>query len=110
MSATRGILLSATIITILIIFRRIELEKKLETEAGSDERKKRQLQNLGKKESTFLRLKRTKLGLQDFATIKVIGKGAFGEVISLSIIVTIFYSPHNRSDWSRKMILVEFMQ
>jgi protein-serine/threonine kinase len=40
----------------------------------------RQLQQLGKKESTFLRLRRTKLGLEDFRTVKVIGKGAFGEV------------------------------
>lgn len=60
--------------------RRVELEKKLELEGGSEERKRRQLQNLGKKESSFLRLKRTKLSLHDFSTIKVIGKGAFGEV------------------------------
>jgi len=46
----------------------------------SDERKHRQLISLGKKESTFLRLRRTKLGLDDFRTVKVIGKGAFGEV------------------------------
>jgi hypothetical protein len=44
-----------------------------------EERKQRQLQQLGKKESTFLRLRRTKLGLDDFRTVKVIGKGAFGE-------------------------------
>ncbi|KAG5350176.1 hypothetical protein C0989_012384 [Termitomyces sp. Mn162] len=46
----------------------------------SEERKQRQLQQLGKKESTYLRLRRTKLGLNDFRTVKVIGKGAFGEV------------------------------
>jgi hypothetical protein len=46
----------------------------------SDERKQRQLLQHGKKESTFLRLRRTKLGLDDFRTVKVIGKGAFGEV------------------------------
>lgn len=46
----------------------------------SDERKQRQLQQLGKRESAFLRLRRTKLGLDDFRTVKVIGKGAFGEV------------------------------
>lgn len=46
----------------------------------TEERKNRQLQALGKKESTYLRLKRTKLGLEDFRTVKVIGKGAFGEV------------------------------
>jgi protein-serine/threonine kinase len=49
-----------------------------------EDRKQRQLQQLGKKESTFLRLRRTKLGLSDFRTVKVIGKGAFGEVISIA--------------------------
>ncbi|KAG9052688.1 Serine/threonine-protein kinase [Serendipita sp. 407] len=61
--------------------RRVELERKLAADASmSDDRKQRQLQALGRKESTFLRLKRTKLGLEDFRTVKVIGKGAFGEV------------------------------
>ncbi|THH28952.1 hypothetical protein EUX98_g5242 [Antrodiella citrinella] len=61
--------------------RRVELERKLAADtAMSDERKQRQLLQLGKKESAFLRLKRTKLGLDDFRTVKVIGKGAFGEV------------------------------
>ena len=31
-------------------------------------------------QSQFLRLRRTKIGLRDFRTVKVIGKGAFGEV------------------------------
>lgn len=53
----------------------------------SDERKQRQLVQHGKKESTFLRLRRTKLGLDDFRTVKVIGKGAFGEVSSGSFVV-----------------------
>lgn len=62
-------------------YRRVELERKLATDASmSDERKQRQLQQLGKRESAFLRLRRTKLGLDDFRTVKVIGKGAFGEV------------------------------
>ncbi|KAJ1979145.1 Serine/threonine-protein kinase [Dimargaris verticillata] len=60
--------------------RLAELKKKVEKEGGSEERKLRQLRNLGRKESNFLRLRRTKLGLHDFITIKVIGKGAFGEV------------------------------
>ncbi|OBA22705.1 kinase-like protein [Metschnikowia bicuspidata var. bicuspidata NRRL YB-4993] len=62
--------------------RRLELESKLANEeAGmSEERKNRQLQNLGKKESQFLRLRRTRLSLEDFTTVEVIGKGAFGEV------------------------------
>lgn len=61
--------------------RRVELERKLAADtAMSEERKQRQLQQLGKRESAFLRLRRTKLGLDDFRTVKVIGKGAFGEV------------------------------
>ncbi|KAG0306390.1 Serine/threonine-protein kinase [Dissophora globulifera] len=60
--------------------RRIELETKIEKEQGSEERKHRQFAALGRKESQFLRLRRTRLGLDDFATVKVIGKGAFGEV------------------------------
>ncbi|KAG8937116.1 Serine/threonine-protein kinase [Tulasnella sp. 419] len=61
--------------------RRVELENKLAADTlTSNERKLLQLQNLGKQESTFLRLRRTKLGLDDFRTVKVIGKGAFGEV------------------------------
>lgn len=51
----------------------------------SDERKQRQLVQHGKKESTFLRLHRTKLGLDDFRTVKVIGKGAFGEVCCVPV-------------------------
>lgn len=63
------------------ICRRVELERKLAADTTmSDERKQRQLAQLGKRESAFLRLRRTKLGLDDFRTIKVIGKGAFGEV------------------------------
>ena len=63
------------------IIRRVELERRLQADATMpDERKQKQLLNLGKKESTFLRLRRTRLGLDDFRTVKVIGKGAFGEV------------------------------
>lgn len=62
---------------------RIDMEKKLQTEMGSTERKNRQLLSLGRKESQYLRLRRTRLGLDDFVTVKVIGKGAFGEVRSI---------------------------
>ena len=70
---------------LIIHSRRVELERKLAADSTmSDERKQRQLKALGKKESTFLRLRRTKLGLDDFRTVKVIGKGAFGEVFDYS--------------------------
>ncbi|KAJ1648496.1 Serine/threonine-protein kinase [Coemansia asiatica] len=61
--------------------RRKDLEQRLLTESGSsEERKHRQLQNLGSKEGGFMRLRRTKLSVNDFNTVKVIGRGAFGEV------------------------------
>ena len=57
------------------------MEKKLIADSSlSDDRKRRQMQQLGRTESSFLRLRRTRLGLEDFRTVKVIGKGAFGEV------------------------------
>lgn len=52
----------------------------MQKEHCSEEKKTRQLLSLGKKESHYLRLRRTRLGVQDFQTVKVIGKGAFGLV------------------------------
>jgi len=72
--------------------RRTDLEKRLVAAApppsssssapdpADQDRKQRQLAQLGRTESSFLRLRRTRLGLDDFRTVKVIGKGAFGEV------------------------------
>ncbi|BGP17914.1 hypothetical protein JCM10213_003921 [Rhodosporidiobolus nylandii] len=61
--------------------RRTDLEKRLASDQTlPDDRKHRQLLQLGRTESSFLRLRRTRLGLDDFRTVKVIGKGAFGEV------------------------------
>lgn len=61
--------------------RRHELEQKLIADTSiPDKEKKNQILALGRTESSFLRLRRTRLGLKDFKTVKVIGKGAFGEV------------------------------
>ncbi|KAJ1953740.1 Serine/threonine-protein kinase [Linderina pennispora] len=61
--------------------RRKDLEERLISDSGSsEERKQRQLQGLGAKEGSFMRLRRTRLGVADFQTVKVIGRGAFGEV------------------------------
>ena len=77
----KGIILVWARVAYMSHARRVELERKLAADTSmSDERKQRQLQQLGKRESAFLRLRRTKLGLDDFRTVKVIGKGAFGEV------------------------------
>ncbi len=58
------------------------MEERLRKGAISEDRKLKQLTGIGKKESEFLRLRRVKLGVDDFITVKVIGKGAFGEVNS----------------------------
>ncbi|KAJ1536608.1 Serine/threonine-protein kinase, partial [Nowakowskiella sp. JEL0078] len=60
--------------------RRVDFETRLSKERISDDRKIRQLNHHGRKESEFLRLRRVRLGVEDFITVKVIGKGAFGEV------------------------------
>ncbi|KAJ3866312.1 MAG: kinase-like domain-containing protein [Lentinula lateritia] len=59
--------------------RRIELETKL-SQTLQPETKERELRKHSKMESQHLRLRRTKIKLTDFKTVKVIGKGAFGEV------------------------------
>ncbi|KAI9634344.1 putative serine/threonine-protein kinase orb6 [Dioszegia hungarica] len=61
--------------------RRTTLDKQLAAEVSTpDTLKARQLLALGRRESNYLRLRRTRIGLEDFKTVKVIGKGAFGEV------------------------------
>ncbi|KAI9104523.1 serine/threonine protein kinase [Phlyctochytrium arcticum] len=60
--------------------RRHETEERIARESWSDDRKQRHLVACGQRESEFLRLRRVRLGVNDFVTVKVIGKGAFGEV------------------------------
>ncbi|KAK0239165.1 AGC/NDR protein kinase [Armillaria nabsnona] len=59
--------------------RRIELETRL-TQTLTPDAKEREIRKYSKMESQHLRLRRTKIKLADFRTVKVIGKGAFGEV------------------------------
>ncbi|KAH7926029.1 kinase-like protein [Leucogyrophana mollusca] len=60
--------------------RRTELEQKLNQAMIPNEAKEREIRKYRKLESQHLRLRRTKIRLTDFRTVKVIGKGAFGEV------------------------------
>ncbi|KAM5179821.1 serine/threonine-protein kinase 38 isoform 1-T2 [Mantella aurantiaca] len=60
--------------------RQKRLEKVMEEEGLRDEEKKMRRSAHARKETEFLRLKRTRLGLEDFESLKVIGRGAFGEV------------------------------
>nr|XP_036871345.1 serine/threonine-protein kinase 38 [Manis javanica] len=60
--------------------RQKKLEKVMEEEGLKDEEKQLRRSAHARKETEFLRLKRTRLGLEDFESLKVIGRGAFGEV------------------------------
>ncbi|XP_072305448.1 serine/threonine-protein kinase 38 isoform X1 [Eucyclogobius newberryi] len=61
--------------------RQQKLEKVMDQEGLADEEQKRMRRSQhARKETEFLRLKRTRLGLEDFESLKVIGRGAFGEV------------------------------
>lgn len=50
------------------------------SQAMTPDAKDREIRKYAKMEAQHLRLRRTKIKLADFRTVKVIGKGAFGEV------------------------------
>lgn len=56
------------------------LEARMSKKGLSDAQKEARRQELKTRETEFLRIRRTKLGNQDFEPIKTIGRGAFGEV------------------------------
>jgi hypothetical protein len=60
--------------------RLADLEEKLLKERCSEEEKNRQLQFLGRKVSQYSKSRRTILDLDNFKTVKVIGKGVFDKV------------------------------
>ncbi|SJL16878.1 uncharacterized protein ARMOST_20408 [Armillaria ostoyae] len=67
--------------------RRIELETRL-TQTMTPDAKEREIRKYSKMESQHLRLRRTKIKLADFRTVKVIGKGAFGEKVDTGKVYT----------------------
>lgn len=60
--------------------RLAKLEESLKDESLSEEQKEEMRTQHAQKETEFLRLKRSRLGVNDFEPLKVIGRGAFGEV------------------------------
>ncbi|VDK86800.1 unnamed protein product [Onchocerca ochengi] len=60
--------------------RLLKLEEKMKIEGLSESEKEIRRQIHMAKETDFLRLKRTRLTVADFTSLKVIGRGAFGEV------------------------------
>jgi len=67
-----------------------KLEETLKDESLSEQQKQEKRQQHAQKESEFLRLKRSRLGVEDFEPLKVIGRGAFGEV-SHHLFIYFFY-------------------
>lgn len=62
------------------VCRQNEIEQKLADPSQSGSRREQLWQNGGKKEARYLRFLRTKDKPENYTTIKIIGKGAFGEV------------------------------
>ncbi|XP_044006351.1 serine/threonine-protein kinase tricornered isoform X1 [Aphidius gifuensis] len=60
--------------------RLAKLEETLKDEGLSEQQKHEKRLQHAQKETEFLRLKRSRLGVEDFEPLKVIGRGAFGEV------------------------------
>ena len=58
----------------------VNLDKLLQSNSMPEVKKRQEVESVAKQESTFLRFLRTKESPANFQTIKVIGKGAFGEV------------------------------
>lgn len=63
-----------------LLFSAVNLDKIASNPTIADARKKQEADTVAKRESNFLRFLRTRETPSNFQTIKVIGKGAFGEV------------------------------
>jgi serine/threonine protein kinase len=61
-------------------FRALELEQVMKDPSVSDTRKEQKVNQMRRAEAQYLRFLRTKEKAENFTTIKIIGKGAFGEV------------------------------
>lgn len=61
-------------------YRAQELDRALQDPAMSQQDKNKKIDRMRKQEAQYLRFLRTKESPQNFSTVKIIGKGAFGEV------------------------------
>lgn len=76
------------------MFRRLaKLEESLKDDSLSETEKEEKRQQHAQKETEFLRLKRSRLGVDDFEPLKVIGRGAFGEVSAHIGCITLYLLP-----------------
>lgn len=67
------------------------LERKLQDAEVPVEEQNNILKHLEKKETEYMRLQRHKMGVEDFELLTIIGRGAFGEVLLISI--SVLYLP-----------------
>lgn len=70
--------------------RRLKLERKLQQDALTEEEKVKERQALQQQERDYFRLHRQRLSSDDFEALKMIGRGAFGEVCPLAALNTIY--------------------
>ena len=65
---------------LIATYRALEIGQIMSNPAISDARKEQKRNNMRRAESQYLRFLRTKETPENYSTIKIIGKGAFGEV------------------------------
>ena len=75
----------------IFIFRLQRLEESLKDDSIPESQKDEKRNQHAAKETEFLRMKRSRLGVEDFDPLKVIGKGAFGEVKVNDIYVSVHF-------------------
>jgi protein-serine/threonine kinase len=88
-----------------------QFEGRLEGVVTDEEEKEKLIEGFKRKEIDFLNLKRIKMSIDDFKTIKLIGKGAFG-IVTKTKTKTETSKHYNsyfcRWNWYRKRITERF--
>ena len=65
---------------LLGVCRKLSLEMRLQSAKLSEEEKRQERETLEQQERDFVRLQRQRMSSDDFEALKLIGRGAFGEV------------------------------
>ena len=68
-----------------MLCRKISLERRLQSTGLSEDQKKQERQALEQQERDYVRLQRQRMSSDDFEALKLIGRGAFGEVLPTSL-------------------------
>ena len=65
---------------LIVVYRALEIDQIMSNPNISDARKEQKRNNMRRAEAQYLRFLRTKETPENYKTVKIIGKGAFGEV------------------------------